>query len=75
MTLSIPGILVSRDGSLRRYEGHSKRTGLLYGRSERDGRGWVVWCALCGWGRRGDRQRDVASDLRDHWLYDHKGVS
>lgn len=67
MTISIPGVLVSRDGTVRPYIGHSNRGGVLYGKTERDGGGWVATCARCRSEWRDYRQRDVVYSLRDHW--------
>ena len=66
MTFSIPGVLVSRDGTVREYVGHSERTGTLFGTVARD----EVWTAVCeGCGTRFMRlyQGDAVRALRDHW--------
>jgi len=60
-------VLVSRDGSVRQYVGHSNRTGTLYGRAERHGRGWVSVCSVCRATFGASTRFDVASGLRDHW--------
>ena len=67
MTTSIPRVLVSRDGSVRMYVGHSNQSGTLYGRAERHGPSWIAICAGCRYAFGGQTQRDVAYSLRDHW--------
>lgn len=64
--LSIPGVLVSRDRTVRQYVGHSSKNGELYGHYAPDGPGWQAWCADCKWSWGGRTVRNVVMDLRDH---------
>ena len=70
MTLSVPGVLVSRDGSVREYMGHSKPTGTLLGRVEKLPRQqWNAVCEGCFEMRVAKTQRSVVLWLRDHWRH------
>lgn len=68
MVLSVPGVLVSRDGSVREYIGHSNRGGTVFGHVERDGRRWVAACVTtdCSFRVWDARQGPVVTALRDH---------
>lgn len=59
-------MLISRDGSVRHYVGHSNRSGDLYGHVTR-GKGWEAVCAGCGTRIYRPRQREAVWALRDHW--------
>jgi len=67
MTYSIPGVLVSRDGLVRQYIGHSNRGGTLYGRVTHPGKFWSAHCSGCGMTFGGNLRGDVVRRLRDHW--------
>jgi len=67
MTWSVPGVLISRDGSVREYLGHSSRKGELFGRAERLGKGWVAVCSECHAKSGGSTRRQCVTTLRDHW--------
>lgn len=71
MTLSIPDVMVSRDGSVRRYAGHSNRSGELLGKAERHGGSWLAPCAhaTCRNAFGGRTQREAIYALREHWAY------
>ena len=69
--LSVPGVLVSRDRTIRRYVGHSSKSGELYGRYAPDGPGWQSWCERCGDCWTAPKVRPVAYLLAKHWQDTH----
>lgn len=66
MTVSIPRVMLSRDGSISHYIGRSVR-GTLYGTATRKGARWSATCAGCGSTFEARLRHDVAYSLRDHW--------
>ena len=64
---SVPGVLISRDGTVREYVGHSSQSGTTFGRVDRDERSWIATCWACKSRFWGVRQTSAVIALRDHW--------